>query len=143
MGDLAVGDQVVFSQAKQADGTYTITAIRVILPSVGGQVTAIDGNTLTVTQRDGTTATIHVDSSTTYQVEGVTAPTLSDIKVGAFVMAEGTLRTDGSLDADVVGSGFHGGPGMGGHGGGPHGGPDNDADDAAPSASPSASSTPG
>lgn len=143
VGDLAVGDQVVFGQAKQADGSYAVTAIRVILPSVGGQVTAIDGNTLTVTQRDGTTATIHVDSATTYQVEGVTAPTLSDIKVGAFVMAEGTLRTDGSLDAAVVGSGIHGGPG---HAGGPHWGPDkptDDADGAAPSASPSSSSTPG
>jgi hypothetical protein len=140
VGDLAVGDQIVFSQEKQADGTYTITAIRVILPTVAGQVTAISGNTITVTQRDGTTATIHVDSATTYQVEGVTAPTLADIKVGAFVAAEGTLRTDGSLDADVVGSGFHGGPG---HDGGPHGGPDKPADDAAPSSSPSASSTPG
>jgi hypothetical protein len=143
VGDLAVDDRIVFSQEQQADGSYTITSIRVILPLVAGLVTAIDGNTLTVTQRDGTTATIHVDSTTTYRVEGVTAATLADIKVGAFVAAEGTLRTDGSLDAAVVGSGFHGGPGMGGHGGGPHGGPDKPADGAAPSASPSSSSTPG
>ena len=120
VGDLAVDDQIVFSQEKQADGPYTITAIRVILPTVAGLVTAVNGNTLTVTQRDGTTATIHVDSATTYQVEGVTAATLADVKVGAFVAAEGTLRTDGSLDAAVVGSGFHGGPGRAG---GPHWGP--------------------
>ena len=73
VSDLEVGDQIAFSQTKQADGTYTIDAIRVILPSVGGQVSAVSGDTITVTQRDGTSATIHVDSATTYQVEGVTS----------------------------------------------------------------------
>jgi hypothetical protein len=140
VADLAVGDQVAFSQTRQTDGTYTIDAIRVILPSVGGQVTAIDGNTITVTQRDGTTATIHVDGTTTYQVDGVTTAKLSDIKVGDFVVAQGTLRTDGSLDASMVAGGFRGGPGMGGHGMGP--GDWNDGG-AAPSASPSATTTPG
>ena len=113
-----------------------------ILPSVGGQVSAVSCNTITVTQRDGTSATIHVDSATTYQVEGVTTATLSDIKVGNFVVAQGTLRTDGSLDAATVASGFHGGPGRGGHG---HGmGPDDwNNGGAAPSASPSATTTPG
>ena len=139
VSDLAVGDQITFSQAKQADGSYAITAIRVILPSIAGQVTAISGNDITVTQRDGTAATIHVSGTTTYQVQGVTNATLSDIKVGTYVVAQGTLRTDGSLDASVVNSGFRGGPGGGGrgHGGwGPH-------NDASPSSSPSASSTPG
>jgi hypothetical protein len=125
VGDLAVGDRVTFSQAKQADGSYAITAIRVILPSIG--------------------ATIHVDATTTYQVQGVTSATLSDIKVGAYIVAQGTLRTDGSLDASVVSSGFRGGPGDGGGWGPGRGGhgpgvPDKDA---APSASPSAPATPG
>jgi hypothetical protein len=145
VADLKVGDQVTFSQAKQTDGSYTITAIRVILPSIGGQVTAVGGNTITVTQRDGTAATIHVDATTTYQVQGVTSPTLSDVKVGAYIVAQGSLRTDGSLDASVVSSGFRGGfgngggwgPGRGGHG---PGFPDKDA---APGASPSATATPG
>jgi len=142
VSDLEVGDQIAFSQTKQTNGTYTIDAIRVILPNVGGQVSAVASNTITVTQRDGTSATIHVDSATTYQVEGVTTATLSDIKVGNFVMAQGTLRTDGSLDASLVASGFRGGPGGGGHG---HGmGPDDwNNGDAAPSASPSATTTPG
>ena len=89
VSDLEVGDQIVFSQTKQTDGTYTIDAIRVVLPHVGGQVSAVSGSTITVTERDGTTATIHVDSATTYQVEGVTSATLSDIKVGDFVVAQG------------------------------------------------------
>jgi hypothetical protein len=121
LSDLAVGDQIVFRQERQTDGSYTITAINVVLPTVGGEVTAIDGNTITVTGRDGTTGTIHVDGDTTYQVNRDTGA-LSDISVGSFVVAQGTLRTDGSLDAAVVHSGMRGlrggdHPGRGFHGG--------------------------
>ena len=69
-----------------------MTAIVVVLPTVVGEVTAIDGNTITVTQPGGTTATIHVDGDTTYQVNGA-AGALSDIKVGSFIVAEGTQRS--------------------------------------------------
>ncbi len=113
VGDLAVGDQIAFAQDRATDGTYTVTAIKVVLPSVVGEVTAIDGNTITVTQPGGTTATIHVDGSTTYQVNGA-AGALSDVKVGSFIAAEGTQRTDGSLDAAAVRTGDRGvkGPGF-------------------------------
>ena len=135
VADLAVGDHVRIAQERASDGTYTVTAIIVVLPSLVGQVTAIDGDTLTVTQPGGTTATIHVDSGTTYQVNGA-AGKLSDIKVGSFVVAEGTQRADGSLDADVVRSGFGGRmmPGGPGYGGKDHGG-------AAPKASPAPSTS--
>jgi hypothetical protein len=112
LADLAVGDQIVFGQERQSDGSYTITAIRVVLPTIGGEVTAIDGNTITVTNRDGTTGTIHVDGDTTYLVNGDTGA-LSDISVGSFVVAQGSLRTDGSLDADAVHSGMRGMRGLG------------------------------
>ena len=49
-------------QDRASDGTYTVTAIIVVLPSVAGQVSAIDGDTITITQPGGTEATIHVDS---------------------------------------------------------------------------------
>jgi hypothetical protein len=135
VGDLAVGDQIRFSQTKGADGTFTITAIHMVLPVIAGKVTAIDGNNITVTQRDGTTATIHVNGATTYEVRGVATATLSDIKVGAIVVAEGTLRNDGSLDAARVGSGFRGlgGRGFKGNREGPAG----------PNASPAPSTSPG
>jgi len=107
LGDLAVGDQIGFSQERADDGTYTITAIKVVLPAIGGEVTAVADNTITVTGKDGTTGTIHVDGDTTYEVDGTTGQALSDIEVGDFVIAEGALRTDGSLDADTVHSGFH------------------------------------
>ena len=113
VSDLAVGDQIAFAQDRATDGTYTVTAIKVVLPTTGGQVTAINGNTITVTQPGGTTATIHVDGNTKYQVNGA-AGALSDIKVGSFIVAEGTQRTDGSLDAAAIHAGDRGikGPGF-------------------------------
>jgi hypothetical protein len=126
VGDLAGGDHVRIAQTRASDGTYTVNAIIVVLPSLAGQVSAIAGDTLTVTQPGGTTATIHVAGSTTYRVNG-TPGALSDIKVGSFIVAEGTQRADGSLDAAVVRSGFGGrgvpgGPGFGpSFGGGRHG----------------------
>ena len=133
LSDLAVGDQIAFAQDRTADGTYTVTAIRVILPATAGQVSAINGNTIIVTQPGGTTATIHVDGDTKYQVNGA-AGALSDIKVGSFIVAEGTQRTDGSLDAAAIHAGDRGkGPGLPGGRHLPDGG--------APDASPAPSST--
>jgi Domain of unknown function (DUF5666) len=135
LGDLKVGDQIAFRQDRQTDGTYTITAINVVLPSIGGTVTKIDGSTITVERRDGTTATIHVDADTTYRIAGDDTPALSDIKVGDLVIGSGTQRADGSLDAEAVAAGA---PGRGGWFGG-HG----PRRDKVPNASPAPSTTPG
>ena len=129
LADLKVGDQVGFKQTKETDGTYTIDKILVILPHLGGLVTAIDGSTITVAQRDGTTATIKVTGDTIYKVAGADA-TLADVKVGMVLMAEGTENSDGSLTASVVRAGTFGDRGPGGRG--PHGdkdglGPDSTA----------------
>jgi hypothetical protein len=107
VGDLAVGDRIGFAQEREDDGTFTITAIKVVLPTIGGKVTAVADSTITVTGKDGTTGTIHVDGDTTFEVDGTTGQALSDVEVGDFVIAEGTLRDDGSLDADVVHGGLH------------------------------------
>jgi hypothetical protein len=112
VGDLAAGDKVRFSEKRGADGTFSVTAIVVVLPSLAGQVSAINGDTLTITQPGGTTATIHVSGDTTYQINGAKGA-LADVKVGSIIVAEGTQRTDGSLDAASVrvGLGARGGAG--------------------------------
>ena len=111
LSDLKVGDQIRFKQTRQSDGSYTIDAIAVVLPHLGGQVTAINGSTITVQGRDGTTGTIKVTSSTTFQVDDNTKAALADIKVGAFLVAEGTKNSDGSLNAARVVSFADHGPG--------------------------------
>jgi hypothetical protein len=102
LADLEVGDQIHFRQTLEDDGTYTIDAIVVVLPHVGGEVTAVSGSTITVEQRDGTSATIEVTADTTYRVGDDDSAALSDIAVGAFVVAEGTENADGSLTAARV-----------------------------------------
>ena len=135
LGDLDVGDEIRFRQERATDGTYTVTAIVVVLPTVAGEISAIDGNTITVTQPGGTTATIHVDSDTTYRLAGG-AGSLSDLEVGAVIVAEGTERSDGSLDADAIRGGFGGLK----DGRGWHVFPDGHGPDKAPAASPTPSS---
>ncbi|MEA2675108.1 MAG: hypothetical protein QOI92_2300, partial [Chloroflexota bacterium] len=120
LGDLKVGDEIGFRETKESDGSYTIDSVAVILPHAGGEVTAISGSTITVKDRDGSTVTITVTGSTTYDVAGATAK-LSDIKVGMFLNAEGTQNGDGSLTATSVRAGDHGGPGGRGFGHGPDG----------------------
>lgn len=125
LADLKVGDQIGFRQTKETDGTYTIDKIAVILPHLGGLVTAIDGSTITVAQRDGTTGTIKVTSATTYTVAGEAA-SLADVKVGMVLMAQGTENSDGSLTAATVRAGTFGDGGKGGRG--PRGGMDGNFD---------------
>ena len=135
LSDLKVGDEVRFAQTRQTDGSFTITKLNVVLPHVGGAVTAVSGSSITVTQRDGTSATIKVTAGTTYEVGDTTGKAITDVKVGMFVGAVGTLNTDGSLTATAVRAidpaSF---PGRGDHDG--HGPLDNGA---APDASPDAS----
>ncbi|MFL5710374.1 MAG: DUF5666 domain-containing protein [Chloroflexota bacterium] len=108
LGDLAVGDSIRFRQEKASDGTYTVTAVAVVLPTVVGEITKIEGDTITVTQPGGTTATIHVDSSTKYRLAGGSGSggSLSDLKVGVVIAAEGTQRSDDSLDASAIRGGI-------------------------------------
>ena len=143
LGDLKVGDEIGFRQTRESSGTWTIDSIVVILPHVGGEVTKIDGSTITVTQRDGTTATITVNGQTTYSVNGTDGKALADVKVGMFLVAEGTKDSNGALTASRVraadASAFEG------RGGGPgrgfHFGPDGNGTTPNASAAPSATGT--
>ncbi len=112
---LTVGAAVDAEGTTATDGTFTATLVTIRAAQAGGTVTAKTGTSITVTTRDGSSLKIDVDSSTTYLVAGTTAPTLSNVAVGAIVIAEGTRNTDGTFSATVVrafaaGSGF--GPGM-------------------------------
>jgi hypothetical protein len=137
VSDLAVGDEVRIAEQRNDDGTYTVTQIHVVQPTIGGRVTAIDGSTITVTVPGGTTSKIHVSADTKISVDGTTGAKVSDIKVNSFVIAQGTQRSDGSLDASTVHSGVGPMHGKGGpdHPGGRHGAPDSPKASPAPSTS--------
>lgn len=102
VNDLKVGDQVRFTETRDSDGTYTVTAIEVVLPRAAGTVTATTADTITIQRPDGTTMTIHIGSATTFQVPGIAIPSVSTISVGMLVWARGTQNADGSLQAVTV-----------------------------------------
>lgn len=143
LSDLKVGDEIQFKETRSTGGSFAINAIAVIPPHAGGIVTAVSGSTITITQRDGTTATITVTSATTYDVNGATG-TLAGITVGMMVQASGTADASGALTATQVragtpgqmGPGHHGSPGDGDNDG-PNGGPNGGA---APNSTPAPAS---
>ena len=98
---LAVSDSITFDQTRQSDGTYKITAIRVVLPHVDGTVQSVSGSTVTLTLRDKTTKNITLTASTTYQLAGA-ASTSAALTVGAQVDAQGTTAADGTFTATLV-----------------------------------------
>jgi len=93
VGSLKVGDEIRFSQTRNADGTYTINAIMVPTPVAGGEVTAVDATTITVKGKGGTSRVITVDGSTVYTF-GSAPGTKADVKVGVRVDAQGTVSGD-------------------------------------------------
>jgi hypothetical protein len=102
LGDVKVGDKIRFHETRNADASFAIDEVDVVVPSVVGKVTAKTADTITVENLGGGTATIHVAASTTYRVAGKANATLADIAVGAIVGAQGQQRADGSIDATTV-----------------------------------------
>lgn len=99
--ELKVGDEIRFSQTRNADGSFTIVAIRVPTPRTGGEVTAVTGGSITVKQKGGMTRVITVTGSTVYTLdsaagpnEGATTGSKADVKVGTEIEAEGTVDGD-------------------------------------------------
>lgn len=137
--DLKVGTRVRAVGTKDSNGAFTATHVDIEPAMVVGKVTARTADTITVTDRGGTSVTIHVTSSTTYETRGNSTAGLADVAVGNVVLAQGTLNGDGSLTAtDVrIGPFGPGGPGR------PHGDRENDGAPANPGGSPDPSANAG
>jgi len=101
ISDLSVGDQVRLSQTHNDDGTYTVDALVVVVPSVGGTTSDISPTGFKVTTRDGSVWTITVNSSTQYAY-GKGGGSLSDVTDGAAVTVLGTSTDDNALTALTV-----------------------------------------
>ncbi len=98
---LQVGDQVVFRETRQADGTFRIDSIRVVIPRVDGTVTAVGTSTVTVRQPNGTSKTVTLTSSTTYHLAGQAA-TKAALVAGVRVDIQGTTAAGGTFTATDV-----------------------------------------
>ena len=96
VSDLAVGDQVRFAQTRNDDGTYTVTAIAVVVPSVSGTVSELTDSGFKVTTRDGSVWTITTDGSTAYSY-GAADGTRGDLENGAIVLVQGESTGDNAL----------------------------------------------
>src|SRR5262249_41128366 len=95
------GERIGVRGTRNSDGSITATHIEVLLPHASGSVTAISGGTITVQGRDGASQTIHTSASTAVERAEQTA-SLSDIKVGDRIVAEGAQNSDGSLNAEAI-----------------------------------------
>ena len=76
-GDLKVGQSVRLQEKRNSDGTFTVTGLAIVTPSVVGQVTAKTATTITIKRFDGTTQVIDVDSSTTFHIQGAATSNLA------------------------------------------------------------------
>ena len=101
VSDLAVGDQVRFRQTRNDDGTYTVNAVAVVVPSVRGEVSDITGSGFKVTGRGGAVWTIAVNASPEYQF-GTGDGSLADVTNGTTVVVLGTSTGDNALTALTV-----------------------------------------
>lgn len=101
LSDLKVGDQIVFREVRNSDGTYTVTAISVVVPRIGGTVTALTQDGFSLRTRDGSIWTVNVTSSTVYHLDGA-AGSRSDVTVGAAVVVEGTTGSGKTMTATSV-----------------------------------------
>jgi Domain of unknown function (DUF5666) len=108
LGAVTVGGEITAAGTQNSDGSLQAEAVQIVLPHAGGQITAVNGSTLTVQNRGGT-QTIHLGASTkitsvTFGTSGPTESpaTASDLKVGVYIEAEGAQASDASLNAEVV-----------------------------------------
>jgi Domain of unknown function (DUF5666) len=97
---LAVGDRV---QVQTASGSSTTaSSVNIELAELFGKVTAVSGNDITISDPQGFSRTIVVNSATSYTDNGATG-SLTNVVVGAKVFAAGTIDANGtSLDAVKV-----------------------------------------
>jgi uncharacterized protein DUF5666 len=65
--------------------------------NVRGTITRVDGNTLEINQKDGSTARVRLADNA--KIAAVTKASLFDIKPGSFIGTAATPRTDGTLQA--------------------------------------------
>ncbi len=91
LSTLSVGDEIRFSQKKNDDGTYTITAIVLPTPKVAGKVTVVTDTMISVDVKGDTDKVITVNGSTVYKFGKDGAAKKADVTVGDRITAQGEV----------------------------------------------------
>jgi hypothetical protein len=138
LADIHVGDTILVQGTANSDGSVKASQIEIAVPMAGGNVTAVNGSTFTVAgptftdpfggkhvagpSEVGAVTTIVTSGSTKFVNFDNTSATLADVKVGTYIVASGTISSDGkTMQADRVrilpanANGWHAG-GFFGHG---------------------------
>jgi hypothetical protein len=109
--DLAVGDRVQVIQVRNANDTYTITGLALVLPEAMGTVSEVTDTGFTVTEPDGTQTVVVVTESTRWPAmgmggmpgaDGAPASGLEGLKDGDLVHVRGTLGEDGTMTSTEI-----------------------------------------
>jgi hypothetical protein len=98
LSDLAVGDQVRIRQTRNDDGTFTVTTIAVVVPTVRGTVSDLTDTSFKLTTRDGSVWTITTNGQTDYYF-GLAEGSRSDIENGEAALVAGQTTGDNALTA--------------------------------------------
>ncbi|MCP4167749.1 MAG: hypothetical protein GY759_17915 [Chloroflexi bacterium] len=101
--DIEIGDYVHVGVKKDADDglSASVIAIQPDGDRLGGKVTGVANDVITVENRDGESSTIVTDTDTVFR-SGEDEIAIEDIVVGMHAVGFGELQDDGSLDADLV-----------------------------------------
>lgn len=111
VSDLAAGDRVQVIQVRNANDTYTITGLALILPEVMGTVGDVTDTGFTVTAPDGTQTPVVVTDETRWPAAGMPGmPGMSGspetgleaLKDGDLVHVRGSQAEDGTITATEV-----------------------------------------
>jgi preprotein translocase subunit YajC len=98
---LQQGDTIGVAGPGSQQSGVTATAIFIHEPAAQGTVTGVNGDTITVKAKDGTTWTITVNSDTKY-FQGKQPASLSAVQVNSKIRAVGLKTGDNALTAIVV-----------------------------------------
>jgi hypothetical protein len=103
--DLEVGDKVAGEGVVDEDGIARATLVIVLPDDVArltGRVTDIEGTTLIIRTAGGA-VNVLTDGDTVFRVPGVEEPGLSDVEVGAQIIAGGSWESESTFHAIGVG----------------------------------------
>ncbi len=107
--DLKAGDRVQVIQVRNANDTYTITGLALVLPEAMGTVGDVTDTGFTITEPDGTTTPVVITDETRWPAMGMggmpggaPATGLDRLKDGDVVHVRGTQAEDGTITATEV-----------------------------------------